>query len=152
ERKSPPREASPAPVRGRRRRGSGTGTRRPRQASVCGGRYVSGGGLEPPRPVRALAPQASASAIPPPGRATCEFSSAARASRAAIEVAAGKVPATFHVDPSAAIDHSPLFFSAGTNNGRTASAPRAVCTRGTTTGGPNRANRPSRGSTSDDTP
>lgn len=29
---------------------------------------VSGGGLEPPRPVRALAPQASASAIPPPGR------------------------------------------------------------------------------------
>ncbi len=28
---------------------------------------VSGGGLEPPRPLRALAPQASASAIPPPG-------------------------------------------------------------------------------------
>ncbi len=28
---------------------------------------VSGGGLEPPRPCRALAPQASASAIPPPG-------------------------------------------------------------------------------------
>ena len=29
---------------------------------------VSGGGLEPPRPLRALAPQASASAIPPPGQ------------------------------------------------------------------------------------
>ena len=29
---------------------------------------VSRGGLEPPRPLRALAPQASASAIPPPGR------------------------------------------------------------------------------------
>ena len=29
---------------------------------------VSGGGLEPPRPLRALAPQASASAIPPPRR------------------------------------------------------------------------------------
>jgi hypothetical protein len=28
---------------------------------------VSEGGLEPPRPIRALAPQASASAIPPPG-------------------------------------------------------------------------------------
>ena len=35
---------------------------------------VSGGGLEPPRPLRALAPQASASAIPPPGRATSESS------------------------------------------------------------------------------
>lgn len=30
---------------------------------------VSEGGLEPPRPIRALAPQASASAIPPPGPA-----------------------------------------------------------------------------------
>ena len=30
---------------------------------------VSGGGLEPPRPLRALAPQASASTISPPGQA-----------------------------------------------------------------------------------
>jgi len=34
-----------------------------------GRRFVSEGGLEPPRPLRALAPQASASAIPPPGPA-----------------------------------------------------------------------------------
>jgi site-specific DNA recombinase len=33
------------------------------------GNDVSEGGLEPPRPLRALAPQASASAIPPPGPA-----------------------------------------------------------------------------------
>ena len=32
--------------------------------------FVSEGGLEPPRPIRALAPQASASAIPPPGPAS----------------------------------------------------------------------------------
>src|SRR2546430_7216768 len=31
--------------------------------------FVSGGGLDPPRPLRALAPQASASAIPPLGPA-----------------------------------------------------------------------------------
>ncbi len=37
---------------------------------------VSEGGLEPPRPLRALAPQASASAIPPPGLAV--FGCAAR--------------------------------------------------------------------------
>ncbi len=36
---------------------------------AVGIRFVSGGGLEPPRPIRALAPQASASAIPPPGPA-----------------------------------------------------------------------------------
>src|SRR5262245_55024863 len=37
-------------------------------APDLGKRLVSEGGLEPPRPIRALAPQASASAIPPLGR------------------------------------------------------------------------------------
>jgi hypothetical protein len=154
------RNASDGWEASRHRRGT-VGNRRPPSSTgqrLCGVERVrrdlsvSGGGLEPPRPVRALAPQASASAIPPPGRATCEFSSSALGPRAAIEMALGEIPATFHVDPSAAINHRPLFFLAGTNNGRTASAPRAVWTRGTTTGDPNRANRLSRGSTSDDTP
>src|SRR5215475_13419115 len=39
----------------------------PKRSSV--GVNVSEGGLEPPRPIRALAPQASASAIPPLGPA-----------------------------------------------------------------------------------
>ncbi len=39
-----------------------------RPAPSVGVVVVSEGGLEPPRPFRALAPQASASAIPPPGR------------------------------------------------------------------------------------
>src|SRR5262249_12698050 len=38
----------------------------PRRGRVCV-RFVPEGGLEPPRPIRALAPQASASAIPPLG-------------------------------------------------------------------------------------
>ena len=38
------------------------------QRGILTSREVSGGGLEPPRPLRALAPQASASAIPPPGQ------------------------------------------------------------------------------------
>ena len=37
-----------------------------------GRRVCPEGGLEPPRPLRALAPQASASAIPPPGRGVCQ--------------------------------------------------------------------------------
>jgi hypothetical protein len=43
-------------------------------------RFVSEGGLEPPRPIRALAPQASASAIPPPGPARRRYRSAAERS------------------------------------------------------------------------
>src|SRR5665811_2103838 len=46
-----------------------------------GARCVSGGGLEPPRPLRALAPQASASAIPPPGPSTARVLLGARATR-----------------------------------------------------------------------
>src|SRR3954447_15065000 len=44
----------------------------PRSILACtvGIRFVSKGGLEPPRPLRALAPQASASAIPPLRRVT----------------------------------------------------------------------------------
>jgi Recombinase len=59
---------------GRRREGAVIGTPRPyigiKIPHGCGdpwGKRVSEGGLEPPRPLRTLAPQASASAIPPLG-------------------------------------------------------------------------------------
>jgi hypothetical protein len=60
--------------------------------------------------------------------------------------------AIFHVSPSATIDHRPLSFSARTNNGRTAPARRAVGRAARPRGVQTRANRLSRGSTSDDTP
>ncbi len=50
-----------------------------RPGLVCT-KYVSEGGLEPPHPIRVLAPQASASAIPPPGPALRPLQSRTRAS------------------------------------------------------------------------
>ena len=54
------------------------------QRGIFTSREVSGGGLEPPRPLRALAPQASASAIPPPGPGDARVLVEARATRGTI--------------------------------------------------------------------